>query len=399
MDISSLRLSSEESDFPLTGDEMERYSRQMTLAGVGLEGQTRLKKSRVLVVGAGGIGSPVLMYLAGMGIGTLGIVDPDFVDKTNLHRQVLHSTSGIGSKKVESAKAFIESLNPNVKVEAVFDSIRQDNVLSIVKNFDLVLDGSDNPLCRYLVSDACCALKKPLISGACVGFEGQITLLCSGASGCYRCLFPECPKGSAVMSCSANGVIGPAPGLTGCIMASEAFKFICGLGEESLLCKKMLIFDLRRASFKVVKIRGRREGCPACGQEPLDLATYNYEEFVGLGACEVALPSEKELDWSEIPKDSPHVFLDVRPKVQHDVISFPGVELEPVRSIEDSSPEELKAKFAHFEGKKVLVFCRSGNTSRPAALKLIEAGFDAVSMKGGLIGYKKMRGGDFPLLK
>jgi adenylyltransferase/sulfurtransferase len=253
-------------DSMLTPEELRRYSRHLLLPEVGVEGQGRLRKASVLCIGAGGLGSPVLLYLAAAGVGRIGIVDFDRVDASNLQRQVLHGTPDVGRLKTESARDAIQRLNPNVEVTIFSEKLTSQNTLEILKPFDVVVDGTDNFVSRYLVNDACVMLRKPNVYGAVFRFEGQASLFAPSKGGpCYRCLFPEPPPPGAAPSCAEAGVLGVLPGIIGCLQATEVLKWILGRGDS--LAGRLLVFDALRMSFKELKVR-RDPHCPVCGAHP-----------------------------------------------------------------------------------------------------------------------------------
>jgi molybdopterin-synthase adenylyltransferase len=263
-----------------TKSQLDRYARHIILPGVGAAGQRKLLESRVLVIGAGGLGSPILLYLAAAGVGTLGIVDFDTVDTTNLQRQIVHSTSDVGKAKVVSAKESLEQLNPDVKIETYQEQLTSQNAREMIRVYDLVIDGSDNFPTRYLVNDACVFEKKPLIYGAISQFEGQLSLFNviteNLKSPCYRCLFPTPPKPGMILSCSEAGVFGVLPGVVGSLMSTEAIKFILGLGESlagTLLHYDGLYNEMRRVTIK------RNHSCVVCGDRPSITELIDYELF------------------------------------------------------------------------------------------------------------------------
>jgi molybdopterin/thiamine biosynthesis adenylyltransferase len=268
--------------FQFTEEQIKRYSRHIILPEVGGVGQKKLLDAKVLVIGAGGLGSPSLYYLAAAGVGTIGIVDFDVVDFSNLQRQILHNTSRVGIPKVESAKMTIEALNPDVKVIPYNQKIDKSNVLNIIKDYDIVLDGSDNFPTRFLVNDACYMLGKPLVSAAILRFEGQLTTFDyrnKEASPCYRCLFPEPPPPGLVPSCQEAGLLGVVGGIMGTLQANEALKLILGIGEP--LVGKLLVFDALTTEFRAVKLRKDKK-CNLCGENPTIKELIEYDQ-----ACEV----------------------------------------------------------------------------------------------------------------
>ena len=261
----------------LTLDQIRRYQRQIIMPEVGSIGQRKLIDAKVVMIGAGGLGSPTAFYLAAAGIGTLGIVDFDVVDMSNLHRQILHGHSDIGRPKVESAADTLRDINPDVNIVAFNEPLSSENAERILGQFDIVVNGSDNFPTRYLVNDACYFLKKPLVDGSIFRFEGQATVYQPG-SGCYRCVFPEPPPPGAVPSCADAGVLGVLPGIIGSIQAVETIKLI--LGQGTPLTNRMLIFDSLDMDFRQVKVR-RDPNCPVCGDEPSITELIDYEAFCG----------------------------------------------------------------------------------------------------------------------
>jgi len=260
--------------------QLDRYSRHLLLPGVGAAGQQRLLDAKVLVVGAGGLGSPALLYLAAAGVGTLGVVDDDTVDLSNLQRQVLHGTRALGTSKVASAGARLGDLNPEVRLELHEARLNSENGLELLRPYDLILDGADNLSTRYLVSDACVLLDKPFLYGAMSQFEGQLSLLHARTDGelgpCYRCLYPEPPPAGSVLSCAEGGVFGALPGVVGSLMAVEAIKHLVGLGET--VSGKLVHYDALGSTFRTVKLK-RDPACPSCGEHPSIRELADYEGF------------------------------------------------------------------------------------------------------------------------
>jgi sulfur-carrier protein adenylyltransferase/sulfurtransferase len=272
-------------DRQLSAEQLERYSRHFLLRQLGEKGQGKLLDAKVLLVGAGGLGSPVALYLAAAGIGTLGIVDADVVDRSNLQRQILHSTDRIGVSKAESAKQTINSLNPDVQVRIYNERLTVDNVMDIFRDYDIIVDGSDNFPTRYLVNDAAVLVEKPVVHGSIFQFEGQVSVFKPHAGPCYRCLFPTPPPPGMVPSCSEVGVLGVLPGVIGVIQATETIKLIIGQGEP--LIGRLVMYDALAMRFREIRIR-RDPDCPLCGAHPTITELLDYEEFCGLDAAEPA---------------------------------------------------------------------------------------------------------------
>jgi len=260
----------------LKDEQIERYSRQILLPNVGGKGQEKLLRARALVIGAGGLGSPVSLYLAAAGLGKIGIVDSDAVELNNLQRQILHSTKTVGKPKVESAKETLSALNPDVTVVPLKIRLTSVNILDIVKDYDIIIDGSDNFPTRYLVNDACVLSKKPLVHGGIFRFDGQAMTIMPGKGACYRCLFTEPPPPGAMPSCQEAGILGAVAGVIGVIQANEALKFILEIGE--LLVGRLLVFNALESSFRIVKVP-RNKDCPVCGENPTIKKLIDYEEF------------------------------------------------------------------------------------------------------------------------
>ena len=264
--------------FKFTEEQIKRYARHIILPEVGGKGQEKLLNSKVLVIGAGGLGSPAILYLAAAGVGTIGIVDFDVVDLSNLQRQVIHNTERVGTPKVESARKTVEMLNPDVKVITYNTRISKENVMDIIKDYDVVLDGTDNFPTRFLINDACYFAGKPLVSAAMLRFEGQVSVFdfrMKEQSPCYRCLFPEPPPPGLVPSCQEAGILGSIGGIMGCIQATEAIKLILGIGEP--LVGKLLIMDALSMDFRKVKLR-KDPNCPLCGEKPVIKELIEYEQ-------------------------------------------------------------------------------------------------------------------------
>jgi thiazole biosynthesis adenylyltransferase ThiF len=264
--------------FKFTEEQIKRYARHIILPEVGGKGQEKLLNSKVLVIGAGGLGSPAILYLAAAGVGTIGIVDFDVVDFSNLQRQIIHNTERVGTPKVESAKRTVEMLNPDVKVITYNTRISKENIMDIIKDYDVVLDGTDNFPTRFLINDACYFAGKPLVSAAMLRFEGQVSVFdyrMKEQSPCYRCLFPEPPPPGLVPSCQEAGILGSIGGIMGCVQATETIKLILGIGEP--LVGKLLIMDALSMDFRKVKLR-KDPNCPLCGEKPVIKELIEYEQ-------------------------------------------------------------------------------------------------------------------------
>ncbi len=361
----------------LSHEEILRYSRHLILPDVGLEGQRKLKAARVLLIGAGGLGSPAALYLAAAGVGTLGIVDFDVVDKTNLQRQILHGTDTVGIPKLESARRRVQDLNPNVQVELFETRLTSANALDIIREFDVVADGTDNFPTRYLVNDACVLLGKPNVYGSIFRFEGQASVFYAKEGPCYRCLYAEPPPAGLVPSCAEGGVLGVLPGIIGSIQAMETIKFILGRGE--LLIGRLLLFDALRLKFRELKLE-RDPDCPVCGRKPTVTSLIDYEAFCGVGAEPVYDGAEvTALDLKqELEAGKPILLLDVREPHEYEIASIEGARLIPLGEL----PERLRELDDHAE---IVTHCHHGARSLKALEILRAAGFSKVrSLKGGI---------------
>ena len=362
---------------PLTDEERLRYGRHLILPEVGQEGQRRLKRARVLLVGAGGLGSPAALYLAAAGVGHLGLVEFDTVDRSNLQRQVLHGTRDVGRRKVDSARDRLADLNPNVEVEAHAVRLDRGNALELVRTHDLVVDGTDNFATRYLVNDACVLAGRPNVYASIFRFEGQASVFATADGPCYRCLHPEPPPPGLVPSCAEGGVLGVLPGLLGLIQATEAVKLILRIGEP--LVGRLLLVDALSMRFQSLKLN-RDPRCPACGTRTL--RELPDDEAFCAGPAAAHPPGVAEYTPSELAarlaSGPPVELVDVRERREWEVARLHGARLAPL--------SELDAHLAALPRDRDLVlYCKMGQRSAAAASRLVEAGFTRVwHLAGGL---------------
>jgi sulfur-carrier protein adenylyltransferase/sulfurtransferase len=362
----------------LSQAEILRYSRHLLLPEVGLAGQRRLKAARVLTVGAGGLGSPLSLYLAAAGVGTIGIVDFDVVDLTNLQRQIVHGTSTLGRSKLESAEARLTDVNPNVRIEKHEARLTSENALEILADYDIVVDGTDNFPTRYLVNDACVLLGKPNVYGSIFRFEGQASLFYAKEGPCYRCLYSEPPPPGLVPSCAEGGVLGVLPGIIGSIQALETIKWIIGAGDS--LIGRLVLFDALKLRFRELRLR-KDPACPICGESPTIRELIDYEAFCGIGAEPTYAGPEitaEELRREMQEKGSDLVLIDVREPHEWDIAHIEGARLIPLGQL----PERLGELDGHAE---IVTHCHHGVRSMKALQLLKGAGFSRVrSLAGGI---------------
>lgn len=367
----------------LTNDEVKRYSRHLIMPEVGMEGQRKLKQASVLCVGAGGLGSPLALYLGAAGIGRIGIVDFDVVDFSNLQRQVIHSTNDVGRSKLESAREKLEDLNPNVNVETHEVRLSSENALQIFANYDIIADGTDNFPTRYLVNDACVLSGKPNVYASIFRFEGQASVFGWGTGPCYRCLYPEPPPVGLVPSCAEGGVLGILPGLVGLIQATEVVKLILGKGEP--LVGRLLLFDALGMKFRELKLK-KDPQCPVCSENPTVTELIDYQQFCGIEpetdqvqeGVEEITPTEfkRELDGG---KDI--FILDVRNPVEYEICRLEGSHLLPLDKLLNRINELDSAR-------DIVAYCRSGVRSAQAIGILQDAGFRKLrNLKGGILAW------------
>ena len=372
----------------LTVDEVRRYSRHLIIPDVAMAGQQRLMNAKVLCVGAGGLGSPALMYLAAAGVGTLGIVEFDTVDESNLQRQIIHGQSDIGKSKALSAKEKIAEINPNVNVVVHEVRLDTDNVMEIFAQYDLIVDGTDNFATRYLVNDACVLLKKPYVWGSIYRFDGQASVFWAEYGPCYRCLYPEPPPPGMVPSCAEGGVLGVLCASIGSIQTTEAIKLITGIGEP--LIGQLMIYDALEMSYRKIKVR-KDPKCPLCSEKPSQTALLpDYEAFCGVlsDAAEVAVKdstiSVSELK-DKIDKQENFLLIDVREPSEFDIIRIPGSVLIPKQGFLDGS-----ALAGLPQDKPIILHCKSGVRSAECLAILKSAGFaDATHVSGGVVAWAK----------
>jgi molybdopterin/thiamine biosynthesis adenylyltransferase/rhodanese-related sulfurtransferase/molybdopterin converting factor small subunit len=368
--------------------EYDRYSRHLILPEVGVDGQRRLKAARVLCVGAGGLGSPAALYLAAAGVGTIGIIDFDVVDASNLQRQILHGTSGVGRSKLLSARARLADLNPHVKVETFETVLTSANALELFRDFDVIVDGTDNFATRYLVNDACVLTGKPNAYGSIFRFEGQASVFATPGGPCYRCLYPEPPPPGLVPSCAEGGVLGVLPGVIGTIQATEAIKLI--LGAPHTLVGRLLLYDAWAMTFRQLKLR-RDPACPVCGDAPSIRELIDYEQFCGVGPAAstpgttTTIPelSVEELK-ARIDSRVPLFILDVREPNEFQICRIPGSVLIPLAQL----PGRLAELPGPDDPRELVIHCKMGGRSAKAVKQLQELGLNhAKNLAGGILAW------------
>ena len=366
-----------------SNDEIARYSRHLIMPEVTLDGQKRIKASSVLCIGTGGLGSPIGLYLAAAGVGRLGLVDYDVVDFSNLQRQILHGTDDVGRKKLNSAKDRIKAVNPNVQVDLHDMLFRSENAMQVVKDYDIVIDGTDNFPTRYLSNDVCVLTKKPNIYGSIFRFDGQCTVFAPHLGGpCYRCMFPEPPPPGMVPSCAEGGVLGVLPGIIGVMQALEAIKLIVGIGDP--LIGRLVSFDALKLRFKEFKIR-KDPNCPICGDHPTLHELIDYDQFCGIpqadaeAAKEMDVPTITAIDLKQkFDRHDKFVLVDVREPFEYEITHIPGSKLIPLG--------ELPARLSELDSADEIVLqCKSGSRSAKALRILQETGFRKLSnLEGGI---------------
>jgi adenylyltransferase/sulfurtransferase len=369
----------------LSNDEVARYSRHLIVPEVGVEGQQRLKAAKVLCVGAGGLGSPAALYLTAAGVGTLGLVDFDTVDISNLQRQILYSTEQVGQPKLAAAAARLTAMNPHVAIRTHDTRLTQDNALDIVNQYDIVVDGADNFATRYLVNDACVLTGRTNVYGSIFRFDGQASVFGAPDGPCYRCLYPEPPPPGLVPSCAEGGVLGVLPGLVGTIQATEAVKLIVGAGTT--LVGRLLLVDALAMTFRSLTLR-RDPACPICGDHPSITALVDYEQFCGLPASSPAMAAPPSVSVDEfrarLDAGQPAWILDVREPNEFDICRIPGSTLIPLGEL----PGRLGELTQRPAGTPIVVHCKMGGRSAKAVALLQKAGIaDVWNLSGGILAW------------
>jgi adenylyltransferase/sulfurtransferase len=373
----------EAEEVKLSNEEIARYSRHLILPEVGMEGQTKLKNAKIAMVGAGGLGAPLGLYLAASGVGRIGIVDFDTVDVSNLQRQVIHGTKDIGRKKLDSAADKMQDINPHLKIDKYEVPLTSENALGILADYDIVIDGTDNFPTRYLVNDACVILKKPNVYGSIFRFEGQATVFAYEDGPCYRCLYPEPPPPGLVPSCAEGGVLGILPGLIGVVQATEAVKII--LGQGTTLKGRLLLYDALNMRFRELKLR-RDPDCPVCGDHPTVTKLIDYQEFCGLRPApsisntmsNEGIISPKEVK-EKIDRGDKFTLIDVREPHEFQIGRIPGSTLIPLGDL----PNRLSELDPNAD---IVAHCKSGARSQKAVDFLKQSGFKNVrNMTGGIL--------------
>ena len=369
----------------LTLVEMKRYSRHLIIPEIGMTGQKRLKNARVLVVGAGGLGSPALLYLAAAGVGTLGVIDFDVVDESNLQRQIIHGQSDIGRLKAESARDTVAEINPFVHVQVHTEALSNDNVLELFSEYDLIVDGTDNFATRYMVNDACVLLGKPYVWGSIFRFDGQASVFWAEHGPCYRCLYPDPPPPGMVPSCAEGGVLGVLCASIGSIQVNEAIKLLTGVGDS--LVGRLMIYDALEMNYRAVRVRKDPE-CAICGKNPTITGLIDYDAFCGAISEDAAAAATgstiSATELKEMLDRKDNIFLiDVREPNEYEIVSIPGATLIPKdQFLTGAALEKLP------QDKRIVLHCKSGARSAEALAVVKNAGFsDAVHVGGGVLAW------------
>ena len=368
----------------LNPDQINRYSRHLLLPEVGMEGQEKICNSKVLCIGTGGLGSPVSLYLAAAGVGKLGLIDFDVVDKSNLQRQIAHGESTVGKLKVDSAKARIADLNSDVEVITYNERLTSENVMRVFADWDIIVDGTDNFPTRYLANDACVLLKKPYIYGCILRFEGQVSVFDSRTGPCYRCLYPEPPPPGLVPSCAEGGVLGVLCGIIGGLQTNETIKLILDKGDS--LNGRLVLFDALAMKFREMKLR-KDKNCPICGDNPTIKELIDYEQFCGIlppqeNSADRELEIEPTMVKQMLDNGKKFTLVDVRGQGEYEICRIDGSTLIPLDVIEERKIEKLNGLKKDDE---IVLHCKAGVRSLKAAKALIDIGFENVkSMRGGI---------------
>ena len=371
----------------LSNDEIKRYSRHLIMPEVGMEGQLKLKQASILLVGTGGLGAPLGMYLAAAGVGRIGLVDFDVVDFSNLQRQVIHGTKDVGKKKLDSAAETMLDINPHIRIDKFEVALDSSNAMGIIRDYDMVIDGTDNFPTRYLVNDACVLSGKPNVYGSIFRFEGQATVFAYKGGPCYRCLYPEPPPPGLVPSCAEGGVLGILPGTVGLIQATEAVKIILGVGEP--LVGRLVLYDALAMKFRELKLR-RNPECPVCGDHPTIKELIDYHQFCGVPQqpaepAPAAAASASEIEpvdvKARIDRGDRFVLVDVREPHEYQICNIPQARLIPLGQLPKRLNELNPAD-------SIVVHCKSGMRSAKAQDLLKQSGFSNVlNMKGGILAW------------
>jgi sulfur-carrier protein adenylyltransferase/sulfurtransferase len=379
----------------LTVDEIRRYSRHLIIPDVGVTGQKRLKNAKVLCVGAGGLGSPALLYLAAAGVGTLGIVEFDTVDESNLQRQIIHGQSDIGRPKAQSARDSVREINPYVRVIIHGEPLTRDNAMEIFADYDLIVDGTDNFATRYLVNDAAVLLGKPYVWGSIYRFDGQASVFWSEHGPCYRCLYPEPPPPGMVPSCAEGGVLGVLCASIGSIQVTEAIKLLTGIGEP--LVGRLMVYDALEMTYRSVKVR-KDPDCVLCGEHPTVTELIDYDDFCGTISEEAASAAAGSTitvgelrDW--LDADKPIEVIDVREPAEYEIVRIPGSRLLPKGEILSGT-----ALASLPQDRQIVLYCKTGVRSAEALAALKAAGFrDAVHVQGGVVSWVRQIDPSLPI--
>ena len=384
----SFRLSGNVDDVELSNDEILRYSRHLIMPEVTIDGQRKLKAAKVLCIGTGALGSPISMYLAAAGVGTIGMVDYDVVDFTNLQRQIVHRTESVGMSKLDSAAQTLKSINPHVNLVKHEIMLTSENALELMRDYDVIVDGTDNFPTRYLVNDACVLLGKPNVYGSIFRFEGQMTIFYAKDGPCYRCLYPEPPPPGLVPSCAEGGVFGVLPGVIGCLQAIETIKLI--LGEGKPMTGRLLLFNAMALTFKELKLR-KDVNCPICGEHPTIDHLIDYNEFCGIGrGNEGPAGDGKPMEEisavdvkTKMDNGDKFTLIDVREPYEYAIARIPGAKLVPLATVEERLHEFGKSD-------EIVLHCKSGKRSAEALRIMERAGFEHLkNLRGGILAWSR----------